>query len=265
MRRTLGRPYPPEIQSRISNLGRLLDDFMASTPAYNAATGQDIAPRIRALNAKLVNDVIIVSDEISDEEASARLGRISDEVFELTKLFKAARVPIGPAPAVSTVEEVATIPRKQAEEMLEGFKKAFAVFPEVIDRYAAVRSSAEAAVALPVGGQAASELLATADRAISEADRGILDAQDLYGRLEKEILPSAGESVSIARPAFDLMRNWVAAVERADEAVKRLEGLVHKKPAEPVSTEPTGIPWWLYAAGVGLILVGVGTLFLDWD
>lgn len=257
MRRSLGKVYPEDIQSSIASIGRNLDDFMASTVAYQMATDEDVSPMVRDLNARLVNEVIIVSDEISDEEARRRLAAIRDGVFDVQRLFTAAGVPIAGREPVATVEETAVIPRAQAEAMLAQFRIAWRIYPGLIERYGRIRPGLEVAAGLPIGGPFVAAGIVGLDQRINALDQEIFWAEEAFGRLEG-LLEGAEPAVRIERRTFDRMRAWVAGVFQADETVKRIEGAAEKRAASPEPTVPgPAVPWWAIAAAGALAVAGI--------
>jgi hypothetical protein len=254
MRHSLGRTYPADIQNSIQALGRSLDDLMASTLELAMRADVDVGGLVRGLNARLVNDVIIVSDQLSDDEARQRLFAIQKEIFAIQQLFAQSGVPIQGRVPVATVEEEAVIPRAQAEKLLSDWRAAFDLYPSVVERYGRIRPSVEMLTALPIAGGAVAGMLGQFDARIRALDDDIFFVRDAFQDFEA-LLGQEGGAVRLRRPTFDRMRNWVAGVSAADEALKRLEGIGEKKPAERPAAP--GIPFWAVIAVGGAALVGL--------
>lgn len=242
---SLGRVYPSDVQSLISNVSQNLDELMASTERYREATGEDISPSVRDLNARLVNEVIISSDDIDDEEAMRRLRAIQDGIFQTLVLFRAAGVTVAGYEPEATVEDIAVLPMEQAEAMAAQFRTAWDVYPGLVERYGRLR-----ALAASAGASA----LADFDVKISALDRDILWVQEAFAGLEA-MVAEGGSAVRIARPTYNRMRGWVARVFQADEALKRVEGMAEGRGANPDPSLPgMAVPWWGVAA-IGAVVV----------
>lgn len=252
-RRWLGRTYPNDIQDSIWNLSRALDDLMAGTMEFTRLTDHDPTDEIRDLNARLVNEVIIVSDKISDDEAKARLQELRGPIGDLQIAFSQVGVK-GGLPEVPTVSGLAVIPRSQAEDFLAQFKEAQRLYLEGVDRYIIARPAAEAALAMPVSGNVAGSMLSDLDRHLDELDRDTNQVDESFGKLES-LLQEPGEALQVDRPTFDRMRLWISRINQFDQVLQRLEGLVGRKPVEsPILRAARIIPWWVLA------LVGAGAL-----
>ena len=255
-RRWLGRTYPTDIQDSLMNLSRSLDELMAGSLDYAQKTDTDVSDEVRDLNARLVNEVIIESDKISDEEARTRLQEIRDPIGNLQVAFRKAGI-IGGYPAIPTSGTLAIIPIAQAEELLVAFEKAQTLYLETVNRYVEARPAAEAALAMPVSGNIAAAMLADIDRQFNEADRYTNEADEAFTNLEA-LLAERGEAVQIDRPTFDLMRVWISRVNEVDQAVRRLEGLTGRKPIDsPILAAARKIPWWVMALVAAGALTGI--------
>ncbi len=255
MGRSLGRTYPSDVRSTIANLGENLDNLMASGPELAAKADLDLSSQIATLNSRLVNEVIIASDQISDGEARTRLNAIKDDVFRLFVIFRQNGVAVQGRQAMPTTEGVATIPMAQAQRLLSDLKETYDLYPSIVDRYARVRPMAETAAELPVAGASISGTLAAVDGNMVALDQDVLFARDAIAEFEK-ILAASGDSVQIERSTFVRIQNWIGGVRAVDEALKRLEGIFERKPAEPGPSRPAGIPWWAVVLG-GAAVVGV--------
>jgi hypothetical protein len=258
-RRWLGRTYPNDIQDSIWNLSRALDDLMAGTMEFARLTDHDPSDEIRELNARLVNEIIIVSDKISDDEAKTRINELRGPIGNLQASFRQVGA-TGSLPAVPTVSGLAVIPREQAEDRLDQFKEAQRLYLEGVDRYVVARPAAEASLAMPVSGNVAGSMLADLDRRLDELDRDTNQVDEDFGRLES-LLQEPGAALQIDRPTFDRMRLWISRINQFDQVLQRLEGLVGRKPAEsPIMRAASIIPWWVFALVCAGALTGIAVL-----
>jgi hypothetical protein len=257
--RWLGRSYPTDIQDSIFNLSRALDGLMAGTLEFTQQTDLDVSNEVRDLNARLVNDVIIESDRISDEEARTRIQELREPIGNLQIAFQKANVATG-RPSVPTSGVLAIIPRDQAEELLGSFREAQRLYTEAVNRYIEARPAAESALAMPVSGNIAASMLSDVDRKIDETDQYTNDAVDAFEKLET-ILGDSGAAVQIDRSTFDVMRLWISKVREMDLAVQRLESMANRKPIEnSLIAAARIVPWWVMALVAAGALAGIALL-----
>lgn len=233
VRTSLGRTYPGDIQNSILSLGSNLDAMMDRSMELLLQHDIDVRDRVRNLNARLVNEVIIVSDEIGDEEVRKRLKAQNDEAFDLVVVFRQAGIPLTLSqPPEPTVAATAVIPKAQAEALLSAFKDAWEKSPGLFERRQNIAPLLNALLAVPFFGVLFQKPTKELDGRLEAVNKGSVFARDAFLKLEKEFLPAATDAVRIERGAWDRMRFWVSSVEFADERLKRLEGQAMKKPAQ---------------------------------
>lgn len=252
MRHELGRPYSTGIQNTILNIGTNLDELMASSTELLVQADYDASFQIAELNSRLVNEVIIVSDQISDEEAQRRLQAIKDEIFQLYVLFRQEGIPVRAAQPVPTTEAIAVLTKAHAEELLSRFETAWDLYPTLVDRFEKVRPIAETVGALPVAGAVIGGLLAGVNQNLVALDQEVFFVNEAIPAL-RDLIAESGEGVNIARGTFVRFENWIGTVFATDEALKRLEGMTERKPATPTVKKAVVIPAWLI--GVGIVAV----------
>lgn len=248
----LGRPYPANIEGDIARLGKDLDDLMASSTDLLMRADYDVRDQIRDINSRLVNDVIIVSDQISDEEADQRLRDLRAEVFAIQGVFQQQGVPVIGYQSVPTTEDLAIIPFSQAASLATEFRAAYDLYPSVVERYARIRPMVEQLGVVPLVGGMVGGFLSSMDGRINALDEDVFFARDAIQGLDA-MLADRTDAVRIARQTFVRIQNWISGVYQMDELLKRMEGKAEGKPAEPLA----GSKWGTYAIVGGIAAVGI--------
>lgn len=257
--RALGRTYPSDVSDAIRSTAADLDDLMVSSADLLTYADLDVSPRVSAANARLVNDVILMSDTITDEAARARLAEIQGEIASIRSVFTANGMAVHGRPSVPTVEATATVSSDQASLLAELFRKALARYPGIVDRYARIRPGIETRTDLPVAGGAIARDLQAADQAFRWLDDNLDEARGDITAMADRALTSP--SVDIGRRSFDRIRAWIGTLDQADEAVKRLEGVALGTKA--VAKASSGVPWGAIAAGGVLLLALIAVAVSD--
>lgn len=247
----LGRPYPRGIEDDIARLGKDLDELMASSTDLLMRADYDARDQIREINSRLVNEIIIVSDQISDEEVDQRLRNLRAEVFAIQGIFKEQGVPIIGYQAVPTTEDLAIIPYSQASSLAAEFRAAYDLYPSVVERYARIRPLVEQLGVVPLVGGMVGGFLSAMDGRMNALDEDVFFARDAIDGLQV-MLQDRTDAVRIARQTFVRIQNWISGVYQMDELLKRMEGKAEGKPAET-----TGASWGTVALVGGIAAVGL--------
>lgn len=254
-RRFLGRAFPSDIEDSIKKLSDRLDSMMASSVNLAMAADQDLSGKISEVNTQLVNDVVLPSDQISDEDAHARIANIEKEVQDLENTFFENNVEIGQGAGKITAN---VIPENQAKDLMAQMDKAFNIYASIVDRYGLIRGYVSAASALPSTGQKLTDMLSAFDGQIRAIDQKISPVRKYNGDLETALVNVSGGAVPINRDEVLKMQQWAASVFQADEALKRIEAIALRKPVEatPAAKSPHGTPWAVIGIA-GILLVGL--------
>lgn len=247
MRKALGRIYPDDIQQSIRQIGSTIDELMEKSQALLYGSDIDIAPILSRLNARLSNEVIIPSDEITDEEARERLNSIFDELYQVQSLVNESFL----IPSETEVR----IQVSRAKELEESFSHAnLEIYPGIIARYAKIKDALHGATVLPGVGMELSQQIRDFDRKLSVLEGSATDVYRIVGDLQVASR-TLEETLLFEQPALTQIENWIGQVYATEEALKRLEAIAMKKPAIPVDyTYKT--PWAVIAVG-GLALLGL--------
>lgn len=229
--------------------------MMGSSLNLAMAADTDLSGRISELNTTLVNEVVLPSDQISDDDARARISSIDGEVQELENTFFENNVEIGPASGQITAN---VISESQAKDLTDQMEKAFNIYASIVDRYGLVRGYVSAASALPATGQKLTAMLTAFDFQIKTLDLKISAVQKYVSDLETALVNASGGAVPINRESVRRMQEWAGGVFQADEALKRIEAIALRKPVEPTpaAKPPHGTPWPLVGIA-GIVLVGL--------
>lgn len=251
----LGRIYGPDVEMAIKRLSDRLDALMSSSMNLAMAADFDLSGQISEVNTRLVNDVILPSDQISDENAQARISEIENEVQNLENSFYENNVEIGRGAGMITAN---VLPATQARDLLDQVKKAFDLYTSTVDRYAGVKEYVASASALPATGQKLSEMLRSFEFKLRGVDLRVAPMHQYAENLERAISEAPGNTVAIDRDAVPRMQEWAASVFQADEVLKRIEAIALRKPVEvtPSAKAPRGTPWALIGIA-GIVLVGL--------
>lgn len=254
-RRSLGRVYPPDIEDSIRQLSRRLDALMASSVNLTMAADQDLSGQISEANTRLVNEVVLPSDQLSDDDARGRIRSIESEVQNLENTFFENNVEIGQGAGQLTANVISV---RQADDLVDQMDKAFNIYGSIVDRYGLIRGYVTAASALPATGQKLSEMLSAFDSQIKDIDLRVAAAHTYADDLDIARANAKSGTVAINRDAVARMQQWAAAVFQADEALKRIEAIALRKPVEatPAAKPPHGTPWALIGVA-GIVLVGL--------
>jgi hypothetical protein len=250
---TLGRTYPTDIEEALRQVAGRLDALMSSSMNLAIASDMDLSGRISELNTRLVNDIILPSDQLSDDDARARLLSLGKDIQDVENTFLQNNVEIGQGGGQITSNVISV---KQAGNLADQIQKAFNIYGSIVDRYGLIRGYVSAASALPATGQKLSEMLAAFDQQIKSLDQKISPVQKYQQDLEVAQAKAEGDMVQIDRDSVRRMQEWAAAVFQADEALKRIEAIALRKPVEPTpaARPPHNTPWALIGiAGVALV------------
>lgn len=249
--RALGRAYPAAVADGIRSVASELDDLMTSSVDLATYADVDVAPRVSAANAGLVNGVILASDQIDDAAARARLAEIRSEADSIRTVFDSNGVPVHGRPAIPAGEAMASIPSGQAASLAAAFDDAYERYPSVVERYARVRPGLEKKADFDL-------------RALDDSVRWLDDNVDQVRDAASTMAARAqeGPSVGMNLYLFDRAKAWVGAVNQADEAIKRYEAIADGKRAEPARAGG-GTPWGLIAAGGALLVALVAVAVTD--
>lgn len=247
MPKTLGRVYPDDIQASINMIGTIVDELMGKSQALLYSSDIDIAPALSRINARLSNEVIIPSDELTDDEAREKLQPIYDDLFEVQATVNESFI----LPSQDSI----AIPTTQANSLIENFRHAnLTLYPDIVSRYAKIKDGLHGATALPGTGMELSTLLRDFDQKMLGLETSAPAAYRTFNELETEA-QGAEETILIDQEGLTKLENWVSNVYAAEEALKRLEAVALKKPAVAVDyTYKT--PWAVIAVG-GLALLGL--------
>jgi hypothetical protein len=250
------RVYPGDIQACAAKLGALIDAMMAESELLQIMAELDVRAEVSKLGARLVNEVLLVPGQVSDDEARTRLGLIEKDAFALKSKFDQAGIVLGERPWLASVESLRDIPRVQAEALISDFNQAFALYPSLVDRYGKLQGTADIGTKLSrVLGSAGPNLLGDLGSRLSEVDRDMMWQKAAYDKIQTD-LNDGGSTVAVDVSMYVRMANWPSDVFRIDEGLKRLEGAGLQKRAE--ATIPTRkSPWKTIAlASSGLAAVG---------
>ncbi len=256
VRRSLGRDYPADIQSSIQALSKSLDDMMAAAPNLATFAGTDLSGKVSELNARLTNDVILPSDVLSDDDARSRLLDIQKDAAALQAQFAQAGVTPGAGNSTST----AGLGSKEAQDLAAQMEKAFNLYTGIADRFNAASTSIQSALALPGQGSRIQGMVADLGSRLRSIDGMLDDMHQASDALSSAIdrAPS-GAPVSVDRATVGSMQDFIGAVNQADEALKRIEAIVLRKPVEPTpaAVEPPSNTPWVLVGAAGVTLVGL--------
>jgi len=248
----LGRTYPEEIESTIRNIGMSLDLIMDSTLNLPPGEQKGVIEKVRSLNAQLTNEIVVPSDQLSDEEAKHRLWKISTDLFALEGIFRKAGVELKPLPMEPTTTGTATIPRADAKALSDRYKEAFTLFPNLQNRWPPMRAFAVKMAPLPFIGPLFVALTNAIDQRMKWLDNNLLPVDKLINDLKVQI-DAGTDPIRFDRNAFDRLRTWIGSVFSMEDKIKRLEGEFLKK-ADPYKAP---IPW----GKIGLVAAGT-TVFV---
>ena len=255
VRRYLGRIYPDDVESQVQQISRRIDDMMASSVDLATFADTDLSGQISELNANLVNDVVLPSDELSDEDARNRLAGIDAEASRLEGIFAANGVQIGAGAGQLTADVLSS---KQAEDLSAQMEKAFNIYAGIADRMALAQPMITNALALPGTGSKISDMLSSLNARLAKISPQLATEHSYSDQLDAA--NDGSPSVKFDRNKAADMQKFSADVLQADEAMKRIEAIVLRKPVEPTpaakGTGKPGIPTAIVAVA-GLVLVGL--------
>lgn len=234
----LGRDYPENVRNTIRNIGSRLDELMASTMSLPADMQKDAAFYIRSLNSRLVNDIILRTDEISDADAEQKLLDITKEMKAIERIyFEKAGVAIKAAEAVPSVAGEAIIPAADAKALSAQYRTTFESYGNLYPRYSAVRPMIAKMAAFPMVGPMFAAVIAGIDARLKTLETDQLNVDQGFKKMN-EVLAQGVSAVRFDRPIYDKMRNWVAGVMSLDSAMTRFEGEFLKKSAPATVSLP---------------------------
>lgn len=254
-KRTLGRIYPSDIESEIDRMSKRLDAMMASSLNLAMAADTDLSGRISEVNATLTNEVVLPSDQLSDDQARAKLSTIQNELQDLENIFFENNVEIGQGAGQLTAN---VISKKQAQDLDDQLDKAFNIYNSIVDRYGLVKGYVNAASALPATGLKLTNMMSAFDYQIRSIDSKIAPLHTYQEQLQTAIANASGDAVAIDRDRVRRMQETAAAVFQGDEALKRIEAIALRKPVAPTPSAkpPHSTPWALIGIA-GIVLVGL--------
>lgn len=255
VRRGLGRIYPSDVESQIQQLAARIDDMMASSVDLATFADTDLSGQISELNASLLNDVVLPSDELSDDEARNRLAAVDAEASRLEGIFATNGVQIGTGAGQLTADVLSA---KQAEGLSAQMDKAFNVYAGIADRMSLAQPMILSALALPGTGANVSAMLSSLQTRLAKITPRLATMHSYTEQLDDAI--SGSPSVKFDRSKAADMQRFAADILQADEALKRLEAIVLRKQVEPTPSArgaaKPGIPTTIVAVA-GLVLVGL--------
>jgi hypothetical protein len=247
-------PYPTDVKSAILALGRLLDDFLETAPDVAVHGGQDPYGPVSALNARLVNDVILQEGMISPAEATSRLAAIRSDAALLESVYAAAGISTHgrhPVQGDDTIE----ISPSQADRTMLQLGNALDLYTPVVDRYLAARGAVSGDLALPASGAYVAQLLTPIDRRITQLD---LDSNQVLDDSETLRQGATGaDPVQITQSAYDRILSWIGKVGIVNEGLKRVEAVANRQPASPTPAAADSKTPIVLISLAGLLLVGL--------
>lgn len=253
----LGRAFEPVLESSIRQAGQVLDELIATSVPFYVKTGQDLAPQIRDLNARLVNEVIIAPNDVSDAAATERLATIETGAGDVRKTFDLAGFPVQAYVPTPKGELTLNVSIVEAQRLQKKLHEAWDRFLGVVDRYAKMRSQLEAIERDPQGGRITPVVLYFGKK-LDAADGEIFFAQEFIDQLDKRLAEDPGSVIEILEQTFVRLENWVQGVFMAELVFVRLEGMVLDKPAALSMMTWKDIPWWGFVVAGGVV---VATLY----
>lgn len=270
---SLGRMYGKSVQDLIDNYSKVMNTMMDSTGRLSPDGAQNARDLLKKANASLVNDVILKTDDIADDEAMKRLSAIRKDMYGVETIFQKEQVAIEALPPMPTVAGTAVISVADAKELVSQFPRALEVHASLIERYPKVRSALQLVGAMPFMGPWATAMTADLDTRMKWLSDNVVTANEYFKQFpnfiaasQKRAVPGAEATVSMDRPTYDLMRFWVARAFSMDELLKRMAGTALKQPVTLTVRLPLigEVPrTTAIVAGVGAVgLVGTGLYLL---
>lgn len=236
MKKALGRAYPAAIQGEIDALGLQVDALLPAALDFSIASGTDSQRAVSTLNARLVNEVVIVSAQLTDAEARVRVAAIKKGVSILLKKASEGAIHQDAARILS---------KDQALALVSAWNRAFDVYDDVTRRVGRLK-------------QGTLESSAYSDVALSlqVLDADVLWAKDAFEQLAD--LADGRDDVEIEGGAFSKMASWLTESVSVDNRLKRLEGRLENRPARAIPAVSADSPWLsIIGATVGLGGIGV--------
>lgn len=237
MKQALGRAYSAAIQGAVEKLGLRIDALLPGAMDLAIKNGTDVPKAVSALNGRLVNEVIIISAQLTDHEAEVRLAAIEKEAAAIERQV-AGHDPKGAVRILSGV---------QATALVGNWNRAFQVYDEMVLRLG--RLPASAAVSASTQDVVA---------ALQVLDTDVLWTKDAFEQLQD--LADSRDDVELDGSTFARMTGWLSEALTADNRLKRLEGAFEGKPARAIPSVSSMSPW-LSIIGVTAGLGGIGMVF----
>lgn len=198
-------PFSSELLGWISSLGNVIDSMMAHSGALSLLSGKNPRGALSKLNARLVNEVILLGGRIPENEAKTRV-RLIEKDTELEKAkFSAAGVRLGERLWMSGIRQ---IPKAGAESLTLDFDTALDLYPALVDRYAKSQDP-------KIGKQ------------LSEIGVEIFWMKNAFDRLSSRM--SGSDDVEIDLSETLRMADGVSDIFQVNETLKRAEGVLGKR------------------------------------
>lgn len=253
-RRYLGRTYPAEIQDQIVGLGKILDDLIAGSFDFFGMTERNVIEEIRTLNSSLVNEVIVISDKLSDQETKDVLGIMKKFAERIQAEYKEAGIE---RRFLSLPQEkgLIRVSKKTIESWISDAEKAIALFPEMASRYVELRPAAESSVSMPLAKETVFSMMTDLESRFDELGIYAEEIERTAGEM-KSVLPNFGDEMEVDRAAFYQMGLWTVLAYEADQILQRIEGAAGKIKAGN-SMIGMNIPLWIVLLLGGAAVTGI--------
>lgn len=236
MKRALGRAYPAAIQGEIDALGLRIDALLPAALDFSISSGTDAQRAVSTLNARLVNEVVIVAAQVTDAEARVRIAAVEKDALSLQK--KASEGSIHK-------DAVRILSKDQVLALVAAWNRAFDAYDDVTKRVGRLK-------------QGTLESAAYADVALSlqMLDTDILWTKDAFEQLAD--LADGRDDVEIESGTFLKMASWLTEAISVDNRLRRLEGRMENRPARAIPAVSAASPWLsIIGATAGLGGIGV--------
>lgn len=232
----LGRAYPAPLEERIRKTGSRIDQISSQSVLASLERGSDVSLSASTLNTRLANEVIIVSAQVTDEEASARLDQVEKALDGLGSAEVKAKL-------LRTPQAVVFSPQ-QAESFVAQWDRALLVYRDAAERISRFKAASQ-------------------DYDDLVAELVVLDRDAVWNEgavTAFEELSEDGSTVEMDPATFQRIVSWIGQALSFDNRERRMEAVSERRPARPIPAASRVSPWMSIAA-VTAGLGGVGMVF----